>query len=158
MPRRWADVFSRLFEVFGSAMLRSEDRRAVAIFEPELPDRAPFAQYLIEPEGLLLDLPTTSVDGEARQRLLAAGLGLRRAAEVPELCPPEPEDGSFDPLRKEYSWRELERAADELAWLLFGFWATPLAGPVKLSWWAEGGAPLQQVLLAAAVPEEALVH
>lgn len=144
---RWVPMLTSLFERFALAMLMSEEQRAIAIFEITPGGGSPFAQFMLEPCGVLLDLPTSSVDGGARERLLASGLGLARGADVPRLRPSDADIRDFDPLRKDYGWHELERAARELAFLLFDFWAAPPAGPVFLTWWAEGGTPEQRIVL-----------
>jgi len=157
-PERWIATFRTLFEWFAIEMLRSEEQRALAIFEIDPDGNAPFAQYQMEPCGILLDLPTSSVDGEARERLLAAGVGLRRAAEVPELRPSDEDVRACDPLRKEYRWSGEERASRELAWLLFDFFGAPRAGPIFLAWWAEGGISRQRIVLCHGDPTELPVH
>jgi len=144
---RWVPLLTRIFEHLALAMLESEQQRAIAIFEIGSDKGPPFAQFMMEPCGVLLDLPTTSVDGEARERLLATRLGLARGADLPRLRPSDTDIRDFDPLRKDYGWHELERAARELAFLLFDFWAAPAAGPVFLTWWAEGGTPEQRIVL-----------
>lgn len=151
---RWVATFRELFDWFALEMLRSEEQRALAIFEIDPEIRTPFAQYQMEPCGILLDLPTSSVEGEVRARLLEAGLALRRAADVPELRPSEEDVSAHDPLRKEYSWGEAERASRELARLLFDFFGAPSEGPIFLTWWAEGGIATQRIVLCHGAPAE----
>lgn len=153
---RWVSTFERLFELFAFAMLWSEEKRALAVFALT-PEGGPFAQFQMEPSGLMLDLPTTSVDGEARERLLAAGLGLARAAEIPELRPSDADIRDFDPLRKDYDWQDGESAARDLAFLLFDFFGAPRTGPIFLTWWAEGGLSVQRtILIGPAAPKESV--
>jgi hypothetical protein len=155
--QRWASGFEALVERLALPMLRSEEQRVVAIFELEGSHEGRFAQYLIEPQGLLLDLPATCFDSGQRERLLASHLGLRRAAEVPELCGPEEEILEWDPLRKAYRWDETEKLGEDLEWLLFGFWGMPPPGPVALAWWAEGGEPRQELVLVRNLPRPPVV-
>ena len=91
--------------------------------DPLVPSR--FIQVLLDSAKpyFVLDLPSSTLDENETEMLLRDRLGFVRAKERPALGYDAETLEAFDPVCKQYLVEDEERAAEDIAYVLFDLWA-----------------------------------
>jgi hypothetical protein len=86
-------------------------------------------QFAFQQTGFNLDMPDTVLTACEARRAVAERPGFAFALDRPHR---QPRDLEFDPVQRLYQYSELRVAAEDVAYVFFDLWSTPLDAWIKV--------------------------